>query len=77
MGRNEFVGQDNKDWDSDPDYLAPITIQRQPLTPAMSIKVEGKLAKLVTKNPITSLTSEEVGLMIESMQEVKDFLDNH
>lgn len=77
MGRSEFVGQDNRDWDDNPDYFTPRTVQRQSPFPAMSIEVQGNYAKLVTSNPISYLSSEEIGTLIESLQEAKDFLDSH
>lgn len=77
MGTSEFVGRENKDWDDDPDYFTPVVIQRQPTTPAIGLRVEGRYAKLTTAFPILSLTSDDLSLMIESLQEVKDFLDSH
>lgn len=75
MGRSEFVGQENKDWDEDPDRFEPRIILRQPRTPAMSIRVEGKVARLVTKNPVTELTLEDVDSMLISLQDARDFLE--
>lgn len=75
MGRSEFVGQNNQDWDDDPDRFEPRVILRQPRTPAMSIRVEGKVARLVTKNPVTELTLEDVEDMLISLQDARDFLE--
>ncbi len=77
MGRSEFVGEQNRDWDDNPDWFAPRTVQHQAPFPSVSIEVQGRSAKLVTANPISYLSSEEVGTLIESLQEAQDFLDSH
>lgn len=77
MGRSEFVGERNHEWDDNPDYFSPRTVQHQTPFPSISIEVQGKSAKLVTVNPISYLSSEEVGSLIESLQEAQDFLDSH
>lgn len=74
MGRSEFVGQNNKDWDDDPDRFEPRVILRQPRSAALSIRVEGQVMRLVTKNPVTELTLEDVEDMLISLQDARDFL---
>lgn len=77
MGRSEFVGERNRDWDDNPDWFVPRTVKHQAPFPSISIEVQGKSAKLVTRDPISYLSSEEVGSLIESLQEAQDFLDSH
>lgn len=79
MGRTEFHGRNTSDDDLDPDRFVPRHVKRAASPSIFSVQIfpNSDTVRFVARESISELDSDDLDLLIESLQEARDFLDSH